>query len=359
MKSINKNYLLSALIILSTSIHFYGRNELSVEKNYSNGFFVSFSELLRSGTGKLLFSIGDLLYGILFFVIIAQGCLFLYRIINRKLQDFSIVGLIKKLLITCLSIYVIFNIFWGLNYNRKGIASQTNLSPDQYNHVDLNNINKLLVEKANHTKSILVNNKREYPDDEHLFTGTINAYHKANTISPFLNYSNPSIKKSLWGWLGNYWGFTGYYNPFTGEAHINTTVPKFQLPFVCCHEVAHQLGYAKENEANFVAFLVAHSSGDTLFLYSAYLDLFLYANRNLYGVDSASAKQYRELLSDAVKNDIQELIAFNKSHRNIMEPVISNIYDFFLRFNQQPQGMMSYDQVTGYIIAYYKKKGDI
>jgi hypothetical protein len=42
-----------------------------------------------------------------------------------------------------------------------------------------------------------------------------------------------------------------------------------------------------------------------------------------------------------------------------MEPLISNIYDFFLRSNQQPQGMMSYDQVTGYIIAYYKKNGDI
>jgi hypothetical protein len=79
----------------------------------------------------------------------------------------------------------------------------------------------------------------------------------------------------LWGWLGNYVGFTGYYNPFTGEAQVNTTVPKFLQPFTASHEVAHQLGYAKEMEANFVGYLAASHSTDTLFRYSVYLDLFL------------------------------------------------------------------------------------
>jgi hypothetical protein len=82
--------------------------------------------------------------------------------------------------------------------------------------------------------------------------------------------------------LGNYTGFTCYYNPFTGEAQLNTTIPRFLQPFIACHEVAHQLGYAKENEASFVGYLAAKGSGNALLQYSTYLDIFMHANRNLF-----------------------------------------------------------------------------
>ncbi len=47
-------------------------------------------------------------------------------------------------------------------------------------------------------------------------------------------------------------GVTGYLNPFTNEAQVNTTVPAFLQPFMTCHEIAHQLGFAPEEDANFV-----------------------------------------------------------------------------------------------------------
>src|SRR5678809_1786278 len=115
----------------------------------------------------------------------------------------------------------------------------------------------------------------------------------------------------MWGWLGNYAGFMGYYNPFTGEAQVNTTVPKFLQPYITTHEIAHQLGYSKENEANFVGYLAAISSPDPVFHYSTYFDLFLYANREVYFFDSVSSKNAREELNPFVKKDIEELIQFN------------------------------------------------
>jgi hypothetical protein len=69
--------------------------------------------------------------------------------------------------------------------------------------------------------------------------------------------------------------------------------------------VAHQLGYGKENEANFVGFLAAISSEDTLFHYSVYLDMFAYSNRNLFATDSVSAKLYRKELSPYVQKDLR------------------------------------------------------
>ena len=140
---------------------------------------------------------------------------------------------------------------------------------------------------------------------------------------------------------------------------MNTTVPKFLQPYIACHEVAHQVGYAKEMEANFVGYLAAANADDTLFQYSCYLDLFMYTNRNLYLQDSNAAKLYRKDLSPAVLSDLKEWIEFNRKHRSFIEPVISWAYGKYLQSNRQPQGILSYDEVTAFLLAYYKKFGRI
>ncbi len=359
MKLTRKSIIAIALAISCILLHLLCNNKFWVEHYYSNGFFVWFSKILRISLGSIPFSIGDILYGLAFLWLVWMFFKWVRNIIKKKGSGKTIKSRIVSFFIFCTIVYLVFNIFWGVNYNRKGIAFQMQLDIKKYDSADLKTLNGILLDKINSTKQVVEQNKISYSDNDKLFSIAIDAYKNAAVLHPFLKYENPSIKSSQWGWLGNYLGFTGYYNPFTGEAQVNTTVPKTLLPFVCCHEIAHQIGYAKEREANFVGFLVANASNDTLLKYSAYLDLFLYANRNLYLYDSTSAKLYRDQLSPLVKKDIIELVKFNKSHQNIIEPVITKLYNFFLINNQQPQGMMSYDEVTGFIIAYYKKYGSI
>ena len=99
-----------------------------------------------------------------------------------------------------------------------------------------------------------------------------------------------SLKPSLFSYLGNYFGFQGYYNPFSGEGQVNTTIPRFLEPFVSAHEIAHQIGYAKENEANFVAFIACRSYPNPTFRYSMYFDMYLYAVTELGREDSLLAR---------------------------------------------------------------------
>jgi hypothetical protein len=254
---------------------------------------------------------------------------------------------------------VLFNGFWGINYNRKGIADQLHLKMDKYNVDELRNINSLLIEKVNITKQQLINEKATTLSNSALFAQTKDAYGLIDSTYPFLQYKNKSIKPSLWGWLGNYVGFAGYYNPFTGEAQVNTTIPAFLQPYTACHEAAHQLGYAKEMEANFVGYLAASASKDKRFQYSVYLDLFLYSNRNLYAIDSISAKNNAQQLLPEIKSDLKEWKEFNRRHKNPVEPLIRWMYGKYLEHNQQPQGVFSYDEVTSFLIAYYKKFGKI
>lgn len=362
MKVPKKLVFAAFLLLICLLIHYYGLNQFRVENGYSTQFSPGFTRFLRSLLGRIPFSIGDFVYGGLIIWVIWSLVKFIKTIFRKDAVTSRKSYLLLsayKLFVFCSMIYIIFNLFWGLNYDRKGIAWQLNLPMDKYSEQDLKDVNNLLVQKINLSKSVLLKNATSYPSNRQLYSEVERSYKKLAGEYSFLRYDPASLKTSMWGWLGNYTGFTGYYNPFTGEAQLNTTVPPFLQPFIACHEVAHQLGYAKEMEANFVGYLAARTSTDTLFHYSVYLDLFTYANRTLYLLDSTNAKMYRKQLDTAVVLDIRAWAEFNRKHRSPVEPVIAWIYGNFLRSNRQPQGLLSYDEVTAFLISYYKKFGKI
>ena len=362
MKIKKKGIIIIILLIICFFIHFFSTNAERVENNYSTNLYPFIAVKFRILLGWISFSVGDILWLILLIFLAKKMYLFFKFIVTKKRrilnQEIAIQSMYSFLLFTTL-FYIFFNVFWGINYNRQGIASQLDLHLTSYTLDELKTINRLLVIKINESKQILIKNKTVYPDNQKLFVMTEDAYKKVANKFPFLQYHSRSIKQSMWSWVGNYTGFLGYYNPATGEAQVNTTVPKFTQPFTACHEVAHQLGYAKEMEANFVGYLAAASSADTVFQYSVYTDLFTYANRTLYFADSCSAFYYRRLLLSAVLDDYRERRKFNLAHTSFIEPIFRSAYGLFLISNQQPNGILTYDEVTGFIIAYYKKFGII
>ena len=347
------------LLIGVLLIRGYSSSPDRVENGYSTGFYPGIASVLRGAFGWIPFSLGDILYGLLvawLFWLIYRGARAIWK---RQAGRDDFFRVLLRSAGVFLVIYLVFNIFWGINYNRLGIAKQLDLRLDKYSIEELREVNQLLVEKVNASKLVLIRENREPPPRAKLFSMVVDAYAKADSLYPFLHYRTPSIKSSLWGWLGNYLGFTGYYNPFTGEAQVNTTVPYFLQPYISCHEVAHQLGYAKENEANSVGYLADSASDEPLLHYSMYLDLFMYSNRNLYRSDSSSARNFARQLLPEVRTDIKTWRDFNRRHNSLLEPVFRWVYGKYLEKNEQPQGVLSYDQVTSFLIAYYKKYGTI
>ena len=346
-------------VLLVVVIKIFSLNKNWVEELYTSKFYFFFSKFLRFLFGWIPFSVGDILY-------LIAGCWLLWKLIKniRLLFQKRLTG--KMVVVKCLNLmlaltfaYIIFNIFWGINYNRKGIANQLGLTGMRYDTSDLIMLQQVLLQKVNSSKSAVMLANEKYPSKSAMFQKAEDSYKEVQKIYPFLQLNNLSVKPSLYSMLGNYLGFTGYYNPFTGEGQVNTTVPKFLQPYITTHEMAHQLGYAKENEANFVGYLAAVNSPDTLFHYSAYFELFLYANREVYYFDSVASKRSIALLSPEIKEDIIELKKFDLAHTSFVEPWITWMYGKYLKLNQQPQGMRSYNAVVGMLIAYYKKYGKI
>lgn len=348
-------------IVFVVAIKIFSLNGVAVERYYTYGLYPVISNILGFLLGWIPFSVGDILYvtaGIwLIYKIVKNIGLLFKRGFNSKL---FILKVLDSILILVFA-YIVFNIFWGLNYNRSGLMAQLDLKNVTYDTTDLFAINAILLDKVNASKKLLNAENNPYPDSKTLFERSRITFEKAGEKHPFLSYNkgSESVKSSMYGWLGNYLGFTGYYNPFTGEAQVNTTVPEFLRPFIVNHEVAHQLGYAKEDAASFAGYLSILYSDDPLFKYSAYLDLFTYANREVYYIDSAKAMNVFAQLDPTVLKDLDEWQAFTQTHKSFLAPVITWIYGKFLKLNEQPSGMRSYNRVVVMLAAYYKKYGVI
>jgi len=346
-------------VIIAAGIKLFSLFPASVERYYSEGIYPVISAVQRVLFGWLPFSIGDVLYGAAVLYLIVGIVRSVKALIRRRVTKHSFISGLGRIFKIALWIYVLFNLFWGLNYNRLGIGHQLDLRPTAYNVTELQAVLEITVEKLNALADTAAKERKQYNKKRLLFMKGKEAYNQLSNKYSFLGYTIPSVKPSIFSYLGNYLGYTGYYNPFTGEAQVNTAVPLFLQPFTCTHEIGHQLGYAKEMEANFSGYLAASHSQDIGVRYSVYFDLYVYAIRNLYIRDSTLARSYAMRLPEIAKQDVKELRAFFKKYENPFEPVIRKLYGQYLKANEQPQGILSYDEVLGWIIAYYRKYGTI
>ncbi|MBI3883997.1 MAG: DUF3810 domain-containing protein [Sphingobacteriales bacterium] len=347
------------LLIPTIAIKLFANHADWVENYYSNGIYRYISLTLRYTTGWLPVSFGDILYLMIFIWILLKITRSIQLLVKNELSFFILKLQLQRLILFILSIYIVFNLFWGLNYNRKGIGFQLGLAKERYTKEELKTITALLLKKVNESKTVLISGNAEFNNYKDSISLNQNPYIEIARQFPFLTYDPVIVKPSLWAWAANYLGIYGYYNPFTGEAQVNTKTLFFLQPYTTSHEIAHQLGYAKEDEANFVGYLAASTSSDPLLHYSVYLDLFNYSLHQLRLTDSVTAQLYATQLLPEVKKDILAWRQFNYNHKNPVEPIISWIYGKYLENNQQPAGVLSYDEVTGLLIAYYKKFGRV
>lgn len=347
------------LLVSAAFIKAFSLNEYWVERYYTYGIYPFLSGGLRFVLGWVPCSFGDLLYVGAFIFFVLKAWKLIRLLAKRTVKEYLSWILFRKYLKLVLCIYIFFNLLWGINYNRQGIASQLALNVQPYSQHQLFAITLLLEQRLNDYASKVDTIKRtEFENMSQLVTQGIANYEKIKPFYPFLKYSHSSIKASLFSSIGHYFGFSGYFNPFTGEAQINVAEPVFVKPFVINHEMAHQLGYAKENEANFVSYLACKNSGNVNFRYSVYYELFkdaLYECRETG--DTAFLRQIRRSLHPRVQRDRWMELQYRLHKSNRMSPYVTDFYDQYLKLNNQPKGMATYNEVLAWLMAYIKKNG--
>ena len=157
----------------------------------------------------------------------------------------------------------------------------------------------------------------------------------------------------------SYLELLGIYSP-TGEANVNVDYPDYNLPFTVAHEFAHQRGIAREDEANFVAFLVCMATDDPYIRYSGCLNMYVYVSNALYRTDRSL---YMTLLSTVDERLLGELRAEREyTARYDVEWIgeaSSVLNDTYLKMNGT-EGVISYELVVRLLISYFNhENGEI
>ena len=323
-----------------------------IETYYSNGIYIGISKLMRFAFGWLPFSVGDLLYTIAAIYILR----WLWKNRKRMIKDTKHWALD---LLTAFSIgYFAFHILWAFNYYRQPLYKSLDISPE-YSTEQLIEVTKQLIDKANTAHALIQpidSIKVDIPYSKtEILKKVPNGYSNLKHKFPQLNYQPSSIKTSIYSLALTYMGYSGYLNPFTNEAQIDGLIPKFKFPTTASHEVAHQLGFAAENEANFIGALAAINNEDSYFNYSGYAFIVRQCLFEVYRREPEIYKTLIQTLNKGIRKNYDEVSAFWSSYENPLEPLFKTTYDAFLKTNNQAGGIKSYSYVVALYVNYFDK----
>lgn len=176
----------------------------------------------------------------------------------------------------------------------------------------------------------------------------------------FVGSTRPVKALTLVGEPLLYSGHVGVFFAPTGESSVPLNCARADLPFTMCHEAAHRLGIAREQEANFAAYLACATSDDVRLQYSGSLNAFAYCMNALYAQDpellGEVVDRVREQgVQDGVRLVFADLSATSThydAYKGTFEEFGTKVNDQYLRSFGEDQGVKSYGLVVDYLIAW-------
>lgn len=171
---------------------------------------------------------------------------------------------------------------------------------------------------------------------------------------PSLDVKAVKVKPLLCSRLQSILGFTGIYFPFTGEANVNVDAPACLVPATIAHEMSHQRMVASELEANFVGIAACTSCDDVTFQYSGYLMGLINLCNALYPVDPDAWRDIAgRCFSPELSVDWSDNNAYWRALESPVEDAAGDVYDSFLKSNDQELGIRSYGACVDLLVNYY------
>jgi len=327
-----------------------------VETLYSRGLYRWLAQPLSRLTGRAAFSVAEALLGAaILYSVVRVGRV--VRLMWRRQPDAgrAAVHLITGAAAAAGVIYFAFVAVWGLNYYRLPLADTLEFSVRPAATDELAALVAELTDQANSLREGL-------PEDAtgalRLPAGTADALRRAEAgfaaaggEYPFLAGRYGPPKGVYLSRLMSYTGISGVYSPFTAEANVNLETPAAQLPATICHEMAHQRGFAREDEANYLAYLVCTRHPDGDFRYSGVL---LALQNAAAALQAHAPEQYQELraaYSPGLERDLAAIRAYQARYAGPVEKIAERINDAYLRSNRQTDGIASYGRMVDLLLA--------
>ena len=277
---------------------------------------------------------------------------------NRRYTDswHSVVRFLVIILSAASMFFSTFALNFGAGYHTSSVDMLLGLDRKDVSAAELKATAELLAEEINVYTDYLSadgNGSTIMPYGyDTLSQKLLEAYDKVCEEHAFVSRFPSRVKPVMLSEPWTYTHIAGVYTYFTGEANINTNFPDYTLPYTAAHEMAHQRGIAREDEANFVAFLVCAASDDEYIRYSGYINLYEYVSSALYSADKDAYYEVRAKLTRTARAEMSAYSRFfDKYRENVAADITESVNDTFLTVQGTP-GTKSYGMVVDLAVAY-------
>ena len=328
----------------------------TVERLYSRGAYPVISRILSSISGIFGFSVAEIfvyfvIIGVLFYLIRS-----FFMLIKNKSSPLRFVSMMMSLCIFAASMLNLFYLLWGFNYSRPTLYQLMELEVKARPDTELQELCFTLAERAAELREKVTEDENGvfyFDDYREYFDKIPAAYNNLGKDIPL--FSAPAARaKGVIASEGMSWaGIAGIYMPYTAEPNVNIHQPPLLMLSSAAHETAHYLGFAREDEANFIAYLACSYSDDPAIEYSGVMLALINCANKLYSSDANKFAPLQERYSDAM---IRDLIAYNAywdAYEGEVREAAESLNDNYLKFNQQQDGVKSYGMMVDLLLAYY------
>ena len=266
------------------------------------------------------------------------------------------IGILLSVVVTLFSVFVL---NFAAGYRGRSLAEKLELNQEKVSAQELYDTAVLLIDAINRETDEVHFEKDGFSEMpyslETMNTELGQSYESLSARYSFISAFPCRVKPVLASEVMSYMHITGVYSFFTGEANLNVNFPDYTLPYTAAHELAHQRGIAREDEANFVAFLVCSSSDDPYVRYCGYLNLYEYVSNALWRADRDLYYMAAAKLNSEVKAEMAAYSRFYDKYRHsTVSQVSGSINNSYLQSQGTP-GTQSYGMVVDLAVAYFKE----
>jgi len=336
-------YALAALVFLATQV--LAAHRALAERFYARGMYPRITAVLSRVSARVPFSITE----IAAYALIAAALLSLALVVWRRWRFRRwLYGVTAGLAL----LFAWFYLAWGFNYFREPLAQSLRLPKSPADSLEFRDTLQELIAAANRAY-LPLNSLEKRSIDHHIER----SYAQWTQPLPLAVPPGNRRPKTL---LLNFWLnktlTSGFFSPIFHEVHLNADLLPFEYPFALAHEKAHQMGYANEAEANFLAFLVCAGSDDARLRYSG-LSLVL---GSFLGQARRRLRDYRRVAKSVrpeIWADFRKSSERWQKYAGRMSQFSMKAYDRYLKANKIAEGMANYSGVVAYVLAWRRMHG--
>jgi len=243
-----------------------------------------------------------------------------------------------------------FHLLHGIGFHTMGLNEHLKLAETPVDANTLRSTADILISQAS---AVRAHADHEWKGISSYSKTIRHAYSELAQSYPVYSGYSARAKKAILSVPMSYLGIGGLYSPFTCEAIINADATAPSLPFTVAHEIAHSLRVARENEANFSAYLACVTSDDPAVQYSGYFTALLYLLPALRRSEPENYADYYTAIDEGIRKDIAEYVTHVQQYDGWLNDLHSDINDFFLKSNGQSAGVLSYGLMVNLLVAWH------